>query len=333
MKLYFHSAFRICAIRTIVAVFSGVLLASGAQAATVRNASHLAPTGKGWAAEQSNLAFTVVTGNGINYHNGPIMPGTANVYFIWYGNWTNGQKASDRQTTVALLNALFAPEVSSGGGLLPMGIGASGYELINTTYGDKNFDVTGNIGLAASTTDNYSQGNRLSDSRVQTVVSNAIKNGKLPKDANGVYFVLTSSDVSESSGFCSRYCGWHTHATISSTDIKYAFVGNPDRCPSACEMQTASPNGDSGADGMASIMAHEAEETQTDPDLNAWYDSSGQENADKCAWKFGPTTGTIGSGAYNQTFGNGYNWLIQMNWENARGGGCDQTLGGSFYTK
>ena len=184
MKLYFHSAFRICAIRTIVAVFSGFLLASGAQAATVRNASHLAPTGKGWAAEQSNLAFTVVTGNGINYHNGPIMPGTANVYFIWYGNWTNGQKASDRQTTVALLNALFAPEVSSGGGLLPMGIGASGYELINTTYGDKNFDVTGNIGLAASTTDNNSQGNRLSDSRVQTVVSNAIKNGKLHKDAN-----------------------------------------------------------------------------------------------------------------------------------------------------
>jgi hypothetical protein len=24
-------------------------------------------------------------------------------------------------------------------------------------------------------------------------------------------------------------------------------------------------------------------------------------------------------------------WLIQMNWENARLGGCDQTLGGIFY--
>ncbi len=317
----------------VLAAFSiGFLLVSGAQAAEVRNASHLAPTGKGWAEEQSTLAFTVTTGNGINYHNGPILPGTVNVYFIWYGNWTNGPRKSDSQTTVALLDALFAPELSSGGGLIPMGIGGSGYELINTTYGDNNSDVTGNIALAASTTDSYSQGNRLSDSRVQTVVYNAIRNGKLPKDANGLYFVLTSSDVAESSGFCSRYCGWHTHANISSTDIKYAFVGNPDRCPSACEMQTVSPNNDSGADGMASIMAHEAEETQTDPDLNAWYDSSGQENADKCAWKFGPTTGAIGSGAYNQTFGNGYSWLIQMNWENARGGGCDQALGGNFYT-
>jgi len=80
-------------------------------------------------------------------------------------------------------------------------------------------------------------------------------------------------------------------------------------------------------------MAHEAEEALTDEDLNAWYDSSGLENADKCAWKFGPTTGTIGNGAYNQTFTNGYNWLIQMNWENSRRGGCDQTVGGTFYTK
>jgi hypothetical protein len=95
-------------------------------------------------------------------------------------------------------------------------------------------------------------------------------------------------------------------------------------------MQTVSPNGDSGADGMASIMAHEAEEAQTDPDLNAWY-SGGLENADKCSWKFGPTKTTPSGARYNQTFDNGYKWLIQMNWENARHGGCDQTLGGTFY--
>ena len=82
---------------------------------------------------------------------------------------------------------------------------------------------------------------------------------------------------------------------------------------------------------MASIIAHELEEAVSDPDLNAWFDSSGAENADKCAWKFGPTTGSIGSGGYNQTFGANH-WLIQMNWENSRGGGCPQTLGGTFYT-
>ena len=295
-------------------------------AQTTRDAKHMVPTGKGWGVESAtapgNQAPRSVTqGNGINYHGGPVMKGTVNAYFIWYGNWTNGPRSSDSQVTVGLLDALFG---SSGG------IGGSGYEKINSTYGDNAGNVSGNIALAASTTDNYSHGTRLNDSGVQAVVSSAISSGRLPKDTNGLYFVLTSSDVRETSGFCSQYCGWHTRGTIGGADIKYSFVGNPDRCPSACEAETSSPNGDSGADGMASIMAHEAEETASDPDLNAWYDSSGAENADKCAWKFGPTTGSIGSGAYNETFGS-HHWLVQMNWENARGGGCDQTLGGTFY--
>ncbi len=307
----------------IVAVLSG-FVSDPARAQTARDASHMVPTGKGWGVEQSASPFTVVTGNGISYHGGPIMPGVVNVYFIWYGNWTNGPKPSDSVTTVNLLDDLFG---STGG------IGGSGYEQINTTYGSSSSNVTGNIALAASTTDNYSQGTQLSDSKVQRVVANAISSHRLPKDANGIYFVLTSSDVTETSGFCLKYCGWHTHARISGSDVKYSFVGNSDQCPSGCEMQTVSPNGDSGADGMANVMAHEAEEALTDPDLNAWYDSSGQENADKCAWKFGPLLGstTIGNGGYNQTFGTN-NWLIQMNWENSRGGGCDQTNGGAFYT-
>jgi phosphate-induced protein 1 len=319
-KIHKFSGISALSAAAILLLFGG-LSAPAAHAETARNADHLVPTGKGWGEAQANSPFTVTTGNGINYHGGPIMPNTPNVYFIWYGNWSNGPKPSDSGTTVTLLDALFGTG----------GIGGSGYEGINSTYGDSTNNVTGNIGSAGSTTDNYSQGKRLSDSKVQAVVANAISSGRLPKDSNGLYFVLTSSDVAEISGFCSKYCGWHTHATISGADIKYSFVGNPDRCPSACEMQTVSPNGDSGADGMASIMAHESEEAISDPDLNAWYDSSGQENADKCAWKFGTTTGSIGSGAYNQTLG-GHNWLIQMNWENANGGGCEQTFGGPFFS-
>jgi hypothetical protein len=139
--------------------------------------------------------------------------------------------------------------------------------------------------------------------------------------------VLTTWDVAESSGFCTKYCGWHTSITIGGTDIRFAFGGNPDRCPPAYEMQTVSPNGDSGADGMALIMVHEASEAVTDPDLNAWYDSLGNESADKCAWKFVPVTGTFGHGARPSA----YNWLIQMQWENSCGGGCDKALGGKFH--
>jgi hypothetical protein len=312
---------------TLLVMF-GCLTYPSAQLA--KDAIHLAPNGKGWGVESEVPKEAGTSGsnpaasNGISYHGGPVMrSNSVNVYFIWYGNWTNGPKPSDRQVTVNLLDTLFG---------VTRGIGGSSYFKINTTYSDTVGHPTGNIALVASATNNYGRGKQLADSDIQNIVSGAISSRALPKDANGLYFVLTSSDVAETSGFCTKYCGWHTSSTISGTDIRYAFVGNPDHCPSACEMQIASPNGDSGADGMASIMVHEASEAVTDPDLNAWYDAAGNESADKCAWKFGPVIGVLGHGAYNQTFGT-YNWLIQMQWENSRGGGCDKALGGKFYNQ
>jgi len=309
------------------ALITLLLAAAGLQAQTMKQAVHLAPTGKGWGAvvtEPKPAAPKASANNGITYHGGPVMRASVvHVYFIWYGNWTNGPKPSDSQATVNLLNILFGPT---------RGIGGSSYFKINTTYSDTVGHPTGNIALVASTTDHYTRGRNLADTDVQNIVSSAISSGSLPKDANGMYFVLTASDVAETSGFCNLYCGWHAHSSIGGTDIKYAFVGNTDRCPASCEMQSVSPNRDSGADGMASVMAHEAAETVTDPDLNAWYDSAGNESADKCAWKFGPVTGVLDQGAYNQTFGT-YNWLIQTEWENSRGGGCDKTLGGKFYAQ
>ncbi|HEX7530831.1 MAG TPA: hypothetical protein VF333_06795, partial [Pyrinomonadaceae bacterium] len=74
-------------------------------------------------------------------------------------------------------------------------------------------------------------------------------------------------------------------------------------------------------DGMASIIAHELEEAVSDPNLNAWYDSRGAENADKCAWTFGTTFTTSNGALANMTMG-GRNWLIQRNWVNASGGFC-----------
>ena len=244
------------------------------------------------------------TGNGIFYHGGPIMTGTTNVYYIWYGNWSSGSQS-------ILLN-------------LASYIGGSPYYNINTTYTNgSGAHIANSVNYVTSSADNYSQGTSFGDSGVQAIVSSAISSGKLPADSRGVYFVLTSPDVKETSGFCSSYCGWHTHATIAGTDIKFAFVGNPStQCPSSCEEQTASsPNGDPGADGMASVISHELEEAASDPDLNAWYDNRGSENADKCAWTFGTTKTASNGSLYNMTLGS-RQYLIQRNWVNASGGYC-----------
>jgi hypothetical protein len=241
--------------------------------------------------------------NGISYHGGPVITGTTNVYYIWYGNWS-GNSATTILTDLA------------------SNLGGSPYFNINTTYYDAtNTHVSNAVHYAGSTTDNYSQGTSLSDAQVGAVVSSAITSGRLPTDANAVYFVLTSADVTASSGFCSQYCGWHENESVGGVTIKFAFVGNPDRCPSACAAQTTGPNGNAGADGMASIISHELEEAVTDSLGTAWYDTRGNENADKCAWTFGTEYTTANGAKANMKLG-ARDFLIQQNWVNSGGGYC-----------
>lgn len=233
----------------------------------------------------------------ITYHGGALMA-TPNVYLIWYRNW-NQSNGSDTAAGQQIVRDFL------------YGLSGSNYYKTNTSYGTP----SGTFDVAGAYTDSYSQGTRLSDSRVQAVVTHAISSG-LKKDTNGIYFVLTSSDVSESSGFCSQYCGWHTYGTISGSNIKYAFVGNAKRCLSACAAQSVGPNGNPGVDGMVSVIAHELEETNTDPYLNAWYDSNGSEDADKCAWTFGSNQKRASNGAYYNmtligTTGSYRNFLVQ----------------------
>jgi hypothetical protein len=98
-------------------------------------------------------------------------------------------------------------------------------------------------------------------------------------------------------------------------------VGNANRCLNGCAAQTISPNGNAGVDGMISVIAHELEETTTDPDPSSgWVDSVGAENADKCAWTFGQTQYLLPSGAYyNMTLG-ARNYLIQRNLKHSTSG-------------
>lgn len=253
--------------------------------------------------------------NGIYFHGGSVMgvSSPVNVYYIWYGNWSGNNAA-------AILDPLAA------------NIGGSPRFNINTTYTDRNGNKIANNVIwkgEVSSSYNYTQGVSLTDNNVAAIVNNAISTarttpaGKLPLDPNGVYFVLTSKDVKESSGFCTRYCGWHSAASIGQQIVKFAFVGDPStQCPNSCSAQgSTGPNGNAGADAMASVIVHELEESVTDPLFNAWYDNSGYENSDKCAWQFGAVS-KAGNGAYYNVNLGGLNYLIQQNWANSSSPAC-----------
>ncbi len=242
----------------------------------------------------------------ILYHNGPLMTGGANVYFIWYGSWT-GSTAPDIVTD------------------LVTSIGGSAYFNINTTY----YDATGarpvnSVIFGGSINDDYSRGTALADADVAAVVSNAITSAQLPLDPNGIYFVFGASDVTVTQGntaSCTTYCGMHNVTTVNAIPVKYAFVPNPERCPALCAFQIVGPNGSLAGDAMASHVAALLSSTVTNPHGDGWYDKRGRENADKCTGRFG-TTYTVANGAKaNMRLGQ-RDYLIQKNWVNKGRGYC-----------
>ncbi len=263
----------------------------------------------------------VVTGNGINYNGGPVLKGNpVPFYLIWYGNW-NGT-GSNTQATVSLVEHFVGT------------VGKTPYQDIDTTYGDSTGNASGNVSLGGAIFDGGSQGASLTNTKLSSIVARAVTGG-LPLDGNGVYFVLTSSNVSEQ-GFCTQFCSFHTHQTINGVDIKWVFIGNPDRCSSACERQTTGPNSPAinvgGGDGIIFELASQDFNAITDPDQNAWLDSSGGEAGSKCISAPLPeSTCAPGSGCtaagdsaqakFNVVFG-GTDYLLPEIWENANGGKC-----------
>lgn len=252
-------------------------------------------------------------GETILYHSpGRILPGPHNIYIVWYGNWSGNSALT----------------------LLPnfiMGLNGSSYFNINTVYTDSAGEVVNNVvNVSGSTFDNYSHGTSLTTAQVADVVNQALLHGNLPYDANGIYFVLTSSDVTQSPGpnnkgaFCQQssngYCGWHLSGSFEGRSGILAFVGNPDQCPNVCfTQQGRSPNGNVGADEMASVIAHELAEAVTDPQNVSWYDGSGEEIGDKCLGTFGSSLFTTPNGALANVVFNGTSYFIQQLWTNENG--------------
>jgi len=253
----------------------------------------------GWIA----AAGAVQAAGGPTLHGGPVMLGTTNVYYVFYGHWSAEATQTAVMTTFAQC------------------VGGSPYFNINTTYYDSmGRHVSNSVHYGGGVSDAYSHGTSLTDSAVKAIVSAKITSGALPADAHGVYYVLSTPDVNETSGLCTAYCGWHNHAAISGIDVKYAFVGDPDRCPSACSSGYF-PSGDAGADAMAGTVAELLNETVTDPDLNGWYDSSGLENTDKCAFNYGTLYLTPNGSKANVRLCNA-DFILPENWVNVSPGYC-----------
>lgn len=261
-------------------------------------------------------------GTGISFHGGPVLQATTKVVAIYWAAGTiyNGGPTPGTTGSGAADGSLI--------GHFLRNVGGSPYFNINTTYTDKSgLKIVNSVnytGFWANNTSAPSGTTSVSDAQMVAMLQSGFNSGKLIYDPGTLYLIFTAGQVNLGGGFGTQYCGYHTHGTVSIAGVNqtalYSAMPYDNAYPASCTNGTASPNGDPGADNEVSVLIHEIEETTTDPMGNAWYDTRGYENADKCAWNFGVTYAS-GGGVANMNLG-GKHFLVQQNWINAGTGGC-----------
>jgi hypothetical protein len=266
------------------------------------------------------------TGSNLSYHGGPVMT-TNKTYLIYWAPSDHPISA----TYESLIDGFFqnvAADSSKTTNVYASDTQYSNIAYSSTAGGPSWVDTTA---IPDHCSGQYKAPYHVSgcvlDTDIQAAVSRAIlaNPGWTAPGANVMYFVFTPQNVGScfdsSSGTCAYnyYCAYHSNfAGASNTDVIYANQPYTDTsgvgAPGACDAGQH-PNGDV-ADATINVASHEHNEAITDPHGNAWYDSSGNENGDKCAWNFGAALGNTGSGLYNQAIGTG-KYYLQQEWSNA----------------
>jgi hypothetical protein len=150
------------------------------------------------------------------------------------------------------------------------------------------------LGGTWTDTTSYPLSGTVQDSDVQAEVTKAIAVNHWPTGVGSEYFVFLGKGQSQCNGSScafSTYCAYHGAFASGSSTVLYAAMPYAGTNLAACGIQTGggTPNG-AETDAEISIASHELIETVTDPQLNAWYDASGSEIGDKCAYTYGSTS-------------------------------------------
>jgi hypothetical protein len=219
-------------------------------------------------ATQTRDARTASSSNNLIYGSGPVQT-SPKIYVVYWGSSWNG--SGDPDGMKSYLNSFYSH------------VGGTTWNATVTQYYQRNPSAyAGNPAgnYAGSYVDTSSTPpKRPSQSQMAAEAARAAAHfGN--HTANAQYVVAMPYGI-KPSGFGTQYCAYHSTTsagggTISWTNLPYL----PD---AGASCGAASVTG-SNLDGVSIVAGHEMAESETDPQLSAWLDSSGEEIGDKCAW-------------------------------------------------
>jgi hypothetical protein len=199
-------------------------------------------------------------------------------FFAIYWNSTVANSAGSQGfSTLRAEVAAFARNFSDGAAYTQTDQSAD-YSIVQQ-YGSRDA-ISPTLAFVGDHVDSKAKQRSFSDSKVRSYLASLFDSGVVTPDANtifGVYFPSGMKISLQGGTSCSAFCGYHGSFTYNGLDIKYAVFPYTD-CR-ACLLP-----GKAVADMLTMVSSHEIREAVTDPDLNAWYDASGYEADDKCAW-------------------------------------------------
>lgn len=200
-------------------------------------------------------------------------------------------------------------------------VGGSTLYGINTQYyqGTNQQHIVNSAHLGGTWVDTSAYpSSSLTDADIQNEAVKAITANGWTKGINSQVFVFLAKGENQcmSAGTCSftTYCAYHGFFSNGGQTVLYASMPYAGTNLSACGTQgAASPNNDQDSDAEISIASHEQMETVTDPQLDAWYDVTGAEIGDKCAYTYGPTAADGSDITMN-----GHPYIVQEEFSNAQ---------------
>jgi hypothetical protein len=226
---------------------------------------------------------TAGTSPDMTFHGGTVLTASKTEAIFW-GAW------SPTSDIVTGLDTFFS------------GFGGSHYAADSSEYAGSNGQVTSASTYLGHVFDTTTAPKRALSTN--SAVAEGCKITNNSTDPGALYLIYTSTGAGHV-----NYCAWHTWGTCSNGAlIQVAYMPNITGI-TGCDPGDTVTGHSEGLAALANVTAHELSETITDARGNAWYDSSGNENGDKCAWSFP-------SGTQPVVLADGTGWVLQGEWSN-----------------
>jgi len=263
-----------------VALAAVVAATAGAQGPSI-NAGPQAGTVWERGLETAAAHSAHVSSPNLIYHGGPVHTASTGVHAIFWGtSW-----ASSPGDRINGMSTFYG------------GVGNTAYLGTNSEYTDSSGHPSTSVAYRGGITDSSAAVSGAP--QTSQILAEVAK--EFPNPTAGDYYPVY---VDQPRGHA-RYCAWHSNGTINGTPVTFAFFFRLDG-DAGCDPNSPSNGFSQGAQALANVSGHELSEMLTDMNGNAWYDSQGSENADKCAWKFGSQLLKLGTTS----------WKVQGNWSN-----------------